>query len=270
MHISVTVNGKLRSADVEPRTLLKDFLRDTLGLTGTKIGCDTGQCGSCTVVVEGVSVKSCLTLAAQVDGAEVTTIEGIAQNGKLNALQEGFWERHGTQCGFCTPGMIMSLTDLLKKKSNPEEPEIRRALEGNLCRCTGYQNVVRAARYAVDKMNSPVRMIVDTPGKEFYERQVKHLLAGDAEGLVENNYLEEAVLVSPAFLVKGKPALREHFRNYLRWVQIKEVLSTDAFVETENSVLFEATVQSNHGVVKVYDAFVLKDGKINYHFTGVR
>jgi len=152
MQISMTVNGKLNSADVEPRVLLVDFIRETLGLTGTKIGCDTGQCGTCTIQVNGRSVKSCLMLAVQANGSELKTIEGVAQNGQLNMLQEGFWEKHGLQCGFCTPGMVMALLDLLQHNTNPSEDEIRSSLEGNLCRCTSYHNVVRAVRYAVEKM----------------------------------------------------------------------------------------------------------------------
>lgn len=152
MRVSITVNGKLNSVDVEPRTLLVDFIRDTLSLTGTKVGCETNQCGTCTVQMNGRSVKSCSLLAMQANGSNVQTIEGVAQNGQLNTLQEGFWEMHGVQCGFCTPGMIMSLLDLLQHNANPNEDEIRSWLGGNLCRCTGYQSIVRAVRYAVEKM----------------------------------------------------------------------------------------------------------------------
>jgi len=150
--ISVTVNGRSYQNDVEPRTLLVHYLRDSLGLTGTHIGCDTSQCGACTVMFDGVSVKSCTLLAVQADGAKITTIEGLAQDGQFHPLQEGFWERHGLQCGFCTPGMIMSACDLLQQNSNPTEAEIRHALEGNLCRCTGYHNIVKAVQYAAAKM----------------------------------------------------------------------------------------------------------------------
>lgn len=155
MNISLNVNGHTRAADVEPRVLLVDLLRETLGLTGTKIGCDTGQCGTCTVLLDGRSVKSCTMLAVQADGAEVTTIEGLSQDGQLHALQEGFWEMHGVQCGFCTPGMVMALADLLRHNSHPSEGEIRAGLEGNLCRCTGYHNIVRAVQYAVEKLQQP-------------------------------------------------------------------------------------------------------------------
>jgi carbon-monoxide dehydrogenase small subunit len=150
--ISVTVNGRTHQSDVEPRTLLVHYLRDTLGLTGTHIGCDTSQCGACTVMLDGISVKSCTVLAAQADGSQITTIEGLAQDGQLHPLQEGFWERHGLQCGYCTPGMIMSACDLLQRNPNPSEEEIRHNLEGNLCRCTGYHNIVKAVQYAAAKM----------------------------------------------------------------------------------------------------------------------
>jgi carbon-monoxide dehydrogenase small subunit len=150
--ITVTVNGKTHTSDVEDRTLLVHYLREHLNLTGTHIGCDTSQCGACVVVVNGKSVKSCTTLAARCDGASVTTIEGLSQDGQLHPLQEGFWECHGLQCGFCTPGMIMAATDLLAQNPNPTDDEIRHGLEGNLCRCTGYHNIVRAVQYAATKM----------------------------------------------------------------------------------------------------------------------
>ncbi len=150
--ITVTVNGKTYTSDVEPRTLLVHYLREHLNLTGTHIGCDTSQCGACVVLVDGVSVKSCTMLAVQADGANVLTIEGLAQNGQLHPLQEGFWECHGLQCGYCTPGMIMAAYDLLQQNPNPTDEEVRHGLEGNLCRCTGYHNIVRAVQYAAAKM----------------------------------------------------------------------------------------------------------------------
>ncbi len=152
--ITVKVNGKEYTSEVEGRTLLVHFLRDQLGLTGTHIGCDTSQCGACVVVMNGDSVKSCTVLAVQANGAEIKTVEGLAEDGKLHPLQEGFWERHGLQCGFCTPGMLMSAYDLLQKNPNPSEEEIRHGLEGNLCRCTGYENIVRAVQYAAAKMRN--------------------------------------------------------------------------------------------------------------------
>jgi carbon-monoxide dehydrogenase small subunit len=148
MDVAITVNGVRREADVEPRTLLVDFIRDTVGLTGTKIACDTSQCGSCTVHLDGMPVKSCTVLAVQADGAEVTTIEGLASNGDLHVVQEAFREKHGLQCGFCTPGMIMTVVDLLERNPDPTSDDIRHAIEGNLCRCTGYENIVQAVHEA--------------------------------------------------------------------------------------------------------------------------
>ncbi len=148
MKISVNVNGCTRESDVEARTLLVNYLRDELGLTGTKIGCDTSQCGACTVHMDGKALKSCTSLAVQADGCDVTTIEGLAQNGDLHPMQQSFWDNHGLQCGFCTPGMIMATTALLADNPNPDEDEIRHGLEGNLCRCTGYHNIVKAVAAA--------------------------------------------------------------------------------------------------------------------------
>jgi carbon-monoxide dehydrogenase small subunit len=148
VRVSVTVNGQRRTAEVEPRLLLVHFLRDTLGLTGTHVGCDTSNCGACTVHLDGVSVKSCTVLAAQADGAEVLTIEGMAKGTDLHPLQEGFWAEHGLQCGYCTPGMIMAAADLLERNPDPSEDEIRDGLAGNLCRCTGYHNIVKAVQHA--------------------------------------------------------------------------------------------------------------------------
>ncbi len=155
--VSMTINGTTRTAAVEPRTLLVHYLRDALGLTGTHIGCDTSQCGACVVLMNGKTVKSCTVFAVQADGAEVTTIEGLAatapQEG-LHPLQEGFWEEHGLQCGFCTPGMIISAYEILQRHSDPSEEEIREGLEGNLCRCTGYHNIVKAVQHAARQSQS--------------------------------------------------------------------------------------------------------------------
>jgi carbon-monoxide dehydrogenase small subunit len=148
VRVSVTVNGQAQRAEVEPRLLLVHFLRDTLGLTGTHVGCDTSNCGACTVHLDGESVKSCTVLAVQADGAEVRTIEGMADGTELHPLQEGFWAEHGLQCGYCTPGMIMAAADLLERNPNPSEQEIREGLAGNLCRCTGYHNIVKAVQHA--------------------------------------------------------------------------------------------------------------------------
>jgi carbon-monoxide dehydrogenase small subunit len=150
--VSITVNGVKSTHSVEPRLLLVDYVRQVLGLTGTNIGCDTSQCGACTVLLDGRAVKSCTVLAVQADGSSVTTIESLAQNGDLHPVQAAFWEEHGLQCGFCTPGMIMSAVDLLQNNPEPTEAEIRHGLEGNLCRCTGYQNIVRAVAAAADTM----------------------------------------------------------------------------------------------------------------------
>ncbi len=149
--INLSVNGVSQQHEVEPRLLLVHYLRDVLGLTGTHIGCETSLCGACTVMVDGQAVKSCTMLAVQADGGEVTTIEGLVKNGELHPMQEGFWERHGLQCGYCTPGMIMAATQLIDRNANPSREEIRHGLEGNLCRCTGYQHIVEAVEYAARK-----------------------------------------------------------------------------------------------------------------------
>jgi aerobic carbon-monoxide dehydrogenase small subunit len=146
--VSITVNGVQHSQVVEPRMLLVHFLRDVLGLTGTNIGCDTSQCGACTVHLDGMSVKSCTVLAVQADGGNVTTIEGLAQNGKLHPMQQAFWDHHGLQCGYCTPGMIMAAVKLVENNPNITEQEIRHGLEGNFCRCTGYENIVKSVSAA--------------------------------------------------------------------------------------------------------------------------
>jgi carbon-monoxide dehydrogenase small subunit len=151
-HIAFVVNGDRRELDVEPRRLLVQVLREDLGLTGTHIGCDTSQCGACTVTVDGLAVKSCTMLAVQADGARVRTIEGLASGAELHPLQTAFWEKHGLQCGFCTPGMIMAAADLLERNADPSDDDIRQAIEGNYCRCTGYQNIVVAIREAAARM----------------------------------------------------------------------------------------------------------------------
>jgi len=152
MRITVTVNGETRSDEIESRLLLVHYLRDVLGLTGTHVGCETSICGACTVHLNGNAVKSCTVLAAQADGAKVTTIEGLAKGDQLHPLQDGFWEEHGLQCGYCTPGMIMAAVQLLERSPNPSDEEIRHGLEGNLCRCTGYQHIVNAVKHAAKKM----------------------------------------------------------------------------------------------------------------------
>jgi carbon-monoxide dehydrogenase small subunit len=152
VRVSLTVNGRQQTAEVEPRLLLVHFLRDTLGLTGTHVGCDTSNCGACTCHVDGEAVKSCTVLTVQADGAEVTTIEGMGQEGGLHPLQDAFWQHHGLQCGYCTPGMIMAAADLIARNPDPSEHDVREALAGNLCRCTGYHNIVKAVRAAAVEM----------------------------------------------------------------------------------------------------------------------
>ena len=152
--INVTINGITHQSEIEPRMLLVHYLRDVLNLTGTHVGCESSLCGACTVLVDGQAVKSCTMLAAQADGLTVTTIEGLAQTGQLHPVQQAFWEHHGLQCGYCTPGMIMAATQILQRNPDPSEEEIRHGLEGNLCRCTGYQHIVQAVQCAAKKMKS--------------------------------------------------------------------------------------------------------------------
>ena len=162
--LAMVVNGTARSMEVDPRRLLVHVLRDDLHLTGTHIGCDTSQCGACTVIVDGRAVKSCTMLAPQADGSSVTTIEGLAPAGEMHPLQLAFWEKHGLQCGFCTPGMIMTAVDLLERNPDPSDDEIRHALEGNYCRCTGYQNIVAAIREAASIMRSGAATAIPVGG----------------------------------------------------------------------------------------------------------
>jgi carbon-monoxide dehydrogenase small subunit len=150
--IHTTINGQVHTHEVEPRMLLIHYIRDVVGLTGSHVGCETSLCGACTLMIDGQAVKSCTMLAVQADGTEITTIEGLAQGEELHPIQEGFWERHGLQCGFCTPGMIMAAHQLLQRNPNPTEDEIRHGLEGNLCRCTGYQHIVDAVQYAAEQL----------------------------------------------------------------------------------------------------------------------
>ena len=150
--VKMTINGTNYRHEVEPRMLLVHYIREVVGLTGTHVGCDTSQCGACTIILDGQAVKACNVFAVQADGAQIMTIEGLAKNGQLHPIQEGFWEKHGLQCGFCTPGMIMAVYQLLERYPKPSEAQIRHQLEGNLCRCTGYHNIVKAVQYAAEKM----------------------------------------------------------------------------------------------------------------------
>jgi aerobic carbon-monoxide dehydrogenase small subunit len=154
MQLTITINGERHSDDVDPRMLLVHYLRDVAQLTGTHVGCETSLCGACTVLMNGSAIKSCTTFAVQAEGCQITTVEGLAKDGKMHPIQEGFWEEHGLQCGYCTPGMIMTASDLLSRNANPTEAQIREALEGNLCRCTGYQHIIKAIQYAAEKMRS--------------------------------------------------------------------------------------------------------------------
>lgn len=152
MRLNLTLNGQRREDEVESRTLLVHYIRDIAGLTGTHVGCESTLCGACTVLMDGKAVKSCTVLAVQAEEAEITTIEGIAKDGRFHPIQEGFWEEHGLQCGYCTPGMIMAAADLLSRNPDPDETAIRHAIEGNVCRCTGYQHIIKAVQYAAAKM----------------------------------------------------------------------------------------------------------------------
>ena len=153
--MTLTINGQQRTATTEDRTLLVNFVRNELGLTGTHVGCQTGQCGACTVVLDGQTVKSCMVLATQADGHEVMTVEGMANGSQLHPIQEAYWEQHGLQCGYCTPGMLLSTMTLLQDNPNPDEHEIRRGIEGNICRCTGYHNIVKSVQEAARRMGEP-------------------------------------------------------------------------------------------------------------------
>ncbi len=161
MEVTVEVNGQSYSRDVEPRTLLVHFIREHLGLTGTHVGCETTTCGACTVLLDGDAVKACNVLAVQADGMKVTTVEGLAKGSELHPIQEGFWEEHGLQCGYCTPGFLMATVQLLERNPSPSEEEIRHGLDGNLCRCTGYHNIVKAVKYAAEKMQDRPAVAAD-------------------------------------------------------------------------------------------------------------
>ena len=150
--VKVSINGQTYSHEVEPRLLLVHYIREVIGLTGTHVGCDTSQCGACVIIMNGMAVKACTLFAVQADGATITTIEGLAKNGDLHPIQQGFWEKHGLQCGFCTPGMIMTAYQMLERYPSPTEEQIRHQLEGNLCRCTGYHNIVKAIQWAAEHM----------------------------------------------------------------------------------------------------------------------
>jgi aerobic carbon-monoxide dehydrogenase small subunit len=269
MQVSLTVNHQPFTVDVEPRLLLVDLLRDVLGFTGAKVGCDTGQCGACVVLMDGVSVKSCALFAVQADGANITTVEGVAEKGHLNPLQAGFQAMHAVQCGFCTPGMVMSMTDLMERNPDPSEAEIRAWLAGNLCRCTGYENVVRAVQAARRIAENPAKILPDSPHKLLYEQHIIAMQSGDLDGLVQH-YSDGAVLTTFEGVFTGRDALRSYYQNYLNAQGGVQILSTEKFIELNNAFYIEATVRSGHGVTHVYNSFVVQDGKITHQFAGVK
>ena len=269
MQVSLTVNNQALSADVEPRLLLVDFLRQCAGLTGTKVGCDTGQCGACVVLMNGVSVKSCALLAAQADGSQITTIEGMSELGHMNALQAGFQAMHAVQCGFCTPGMIMSLSDLLQRNPDASEPQVRDWLSGNLCRCTGYENVVRAVEAARSIAQNPAKILADTPMKTLYEQQILAMQSGDV-GAWADFFSDDAILTTFEGVYSGREALKSYFEGYLGQHRNVEVLATDKFIEAPNAFYVEATVRVDGKVTHIYNGFVVQSGKITHQFASVK
>lgn len=269
MQVSLTVNNKAHTVDVEPRLLLVDLLREQIGLTGTKVGCDTGQCGACVVLMDGVSVKSCALLGVQADGSSITTIEGVSDIGHMNALQSGFQAMHAVQCGFCTPGMIMSLSDLLARNPDPSEAEVRAWLAGNLCRCTGYENVVRAVEAARDIAKSSIKTLADSPLKQIYEQHVARVQSGDVEAVV-GDYSDDAILTTFEGVITGRDALRGYYQEYLSGHGGVEIVSTDKFIEQLNGFYVETTVRNAGGVTHVYNAYVVVDGKITHQFASVK
>lgn len=270
MRVSLTVNHQHHAVDVEPRLLLVDLLRDTLNLTGTKVGCDTGQCGSCVILLDGVSVKSCAMLGVQADGSAITTIEGISEKGSMNPLQVAFQATHAVQCGFCTPGMIVSLTDLLARDPHPSETTIRSWLSGHLCRCTGYENVVRAVNAAQQIAASPAHLYTESPLRTFYDQHVGAMEMGDIDALVEAHYSEDAVLTTFEGIFTGRDALKAYFRDYLTANAGLKIAATERFVEFGDAIYTETVVRTDHGIVHAYNSFVLQDGKITHQFAGVK
>lgn len=268
MRISLTVNQQPHQLEVEPRLLLVDVLRDQLGLTSPKVGCDTGQCGACVVLMDGVSIKSCALLGVQADGHEVTTVEGISPAGRLNPLQAAFQAEHAVQCGFCTPGMILGLTDLLARKSHPSEVEIRQWLAGHLCRCTGYENVVRAVQTAIKAAHSPAHQLPNTPHRQFYDDLLRALDRGDAEALVDTFYHPDAVLTTFEGIHSGREALVAFFRQAI--YQPTDLIATERFVELTDSFYVESLMRTLTGTQHTYNSFVVRDGRISHQFAGVK
>lgn len=269
MHVSLTVNTREHEVDVEPRVLLVDLLRESLGLTGTKVGCDTGQCGACVVLMDGVSVKSCALLGVQADGSAITTIEGVSEPGHLGPLQAGFQAMHAVQCGFCTPGMIMSLGDLMARRSDATDDEVRTWLAGNLCRCTGYENVVRAFTAARSIAANPAHILSDSILKELYERHLGRV-ASREPGTVAEDYSEDAVLTTFDGVISGRDRIVDWYRDYFaRHAQV-DLLSTDRFVEAADAFYVESTVRVEGAMTHVYNSFVVRDGLITHQFAGVK
>ena len=269
MQVGLTVNGQPHTVDAEPRLLLVDLLRDRLGLTGTKVGCDTGQCGACIVLVDGVSVKSCALLGVQADGTSITTIEGVSEPGHLNPLQAGFQAMHAVQCGFCTPGMILGLTDLIGRRPDATDPEVRDWLAGNLCRCTGYENVVRAVDAGRRIAASPARFLADTPLKRLYEEHLGRVTSGNLDAVL-GGYAEDAVLTTFDGVVSGREALRRYYADYLPAHSGVDIRSTDRFVEAQDAFYVESTVLDGGRLLHVYNAFVVEGELIWRQFASVK
>jgi carbon-monoxide dehydrogenase small subunit len=270
MRVTLTVNHQTHILELEPRVLLVDVLRDQLHLTGTKIGCDTGQCGACVVIMDGVSVKSCALLGVQADGSDIQTIEGVSEKGSMNALQAAFQATHAVQCGFCTPGMIMSLSDLLSRTSQPSDAETRSWLMGNLCRCTGYENVVRAVNASLQIVQSPAHIYTETPLRQWYDAYLRVMQAGDAAALIDAYYSPDAVLTTFEGIHSGHDALKAYFGAYLAAHSDLAIVATERFVELGDSIYTETLVRSTQGARHAYNAFVLQDGKITHQFAGVK
>ena len=268
MRISLTVNHQPHQLEVEPRLLLVDLLRDQLGLTSAKVGCDTGQCGACVILMDGVSVKSCALLGVQADGHEVTTVEGISPAGSPNPLQAAFQAEHAVQCGFCTPGMIMGLTDLLARQAHPTDQEIRRWLAGNLCRCTGYENVVRAVQTAIKVAQSPTHQLPNTALRQFYDQLLRAFDLGDAAAFVQTYYHPDAVLTTFEGIHTGQAALEAYFAQIMN--QPIERAATERFVELTDSFYVESLMRTPTGTQHTYNSFVVRDGRISHQFAGVK
>jgi aerobic carbon-monoxide dehydrogenase small subunit len=270
MRISLSVNDTRHDLDVEARMLLVDVLRDHLGVTSPKVGCDTGQCGACVVILDGVSVKSCALLGVQADGGDVTTVEGLSAPGTMNPLQTAFQNAHAVQCGYCTPGMLMSLTDLLARTPHPNEGDIRAWLAGNLCRCTGYENVVRAVQAAVRMSDSPSHQLPDSPHRLLYDRLLTAIAAGDAEALVTACFHDDAVTTTFEGIHAGRDALVAFYRRYLSDHAAVRLIATERFLEFGDQIYVEALLDTPEGPRHTYQAYVVRDGKITHQFAGVK